>query len=564
MKDLKHIKLFEAFESIKLSRTVRFINKDSKSQFLSSLKEITSRIDFQMSQLSDDYFEYLPFGEAINKNFELRTPTQEECNYESEWIKGELCDAGRVKRTWGKGIRTITCPRCGGTGFKMSRPADPELTYIKFWFTKEGKYVNITGNDGRIRNQLVKHTNNGTNGTLSEFSKNINDYTILGDLSHRDARNAPTGTIIKFGTVVGMIYQSTSGGHTYVLQDSHEGGGPWVDFRRYARYSWDITSAGEMKNSKLLKLNGSKEDNIEKEEEDNIEDEGYEKGYSLNNILTARNLSIASSNDVASYIQSAHFAIILDFKALKSGEYKRSSLLSSERNDRRKGALALRKNEDIKSENIKRYIKLLVDKFNIKNGLQEMNKIIPRGLGSGNSIFFIIRYSNIDELDNVYQNIYKIIETGGKVKKDQIEYLQRYITDIYNRAGNNNKAINKNLQKFYTDILTYKGKISEEEYNNRILIIDKILLLGKDINEKLLKTNIETLSDMEVTLHKIKSLREIFYKLSPLSNLRYVIEYTVRDDNRNIAREFYGDVPEHQLTKILKQLDQFKEIVNKI
>ena len=61
MNNLKYIKLFEAFESIKLTKTLGFINKGSNAIFISQLKTIASKLDFPISKYSDDYFQYLPF-----------------------------------------------------------------------------------------------------------------------------------------------------------------------------------------------------------------------------------------------------------------------------------------------------------------------------------------------------------------------------------------------------------------------------------------------------------------------------------------------------------------------
>ena len=60
MKNLKYIKLFEAFESVKLSKTLGFISKDARGTFISQLKFLADRMDLPYSKYSDDYFQYLP------------------------------------------------------------------------------------------------------------------------------------------------------------------------------------------------------------------------------------------------------------------------------------------------------------------------------------------------------------------------------------------------------------------------------------------------------------------------------------------------------------------------
>jgi hypothetical protein len=68
MSKLQHIKLFEAFESIKLTKTLGYIkDKSDKNNFLDRLKRVCGSIDFPYSKLSDEFFEYLPFKKALDK-----------------------------------------------------------------------------------------------------------------------------------------------------------------------------------------------------------------------------------------------------------------------------------------------------------------------------------------------------------------------------------------------------------------------------------------------------------------------------------------------------------------
>lgn len=64
---MKHIKLFEAFKSQLLSKTLRYLSKKSKILFLNKVKSICDEIDFPYSELKDEYFEYLTFNKAFDK-----------------------------------------------------------------------------------------------------------------------------------------------------------------------------------------------------------------------------------------------------------------------------------------------------------------------------------------------------------------------------------------------------------------------------------------------------------------------------------------------------------------
>ena len=67
MKNLKYIKLFEAFDARTLNVTLKHIKgKDDKKNFLGQLKTICDKFDIPESKLSDDLFTYLP--SALNQN----------------------------------------------------------------------------------------------------------------------------------------------------------------------------------------------------------------------------------------------------------------------------------------------------------------------------------------------------------------------------------------------------------------------------------------------------------------------------------------------------------------
>ena len=55
---MKYIKLFEAFESSKLSKTLKFIkDEESKLEFIQSIRKVCDNIEFPVSKLKDEYFQ---------------------------------------------------------------------------------------------------------------------------------------------------------------------------------------------------------------------------------------------------------------------------------------------------------------------------------------------------------------------------------------------------------------------------------------------------------------------------------------------------------------------------
>lgn len=150
MKDLKYIKLFEAFESVKLSKTLAFIDKRSRRSFIDDIKSICNRLDFPVSKINDDLFEYLPFKKALEYHEDVKQvpcgATSESEFNSSVAIPGEKCENGKLKRTWGAGrVRVMTCPNCDGSGIE---PFKSKWKYVKFWFNVNKEYITKTATDG--------------------------------------------------------------------------------------------------------------------------------------------------------------------------------------------------------------------------------------------------------------------------------------------------------------------------------------------------------------------------------------------------------------------------------
>lgn len=85
---MKYLKVFEGFESLKLSKVFKYIKKESRSKFSVDLRNICK--DYPLSELSDDKFQYMKFTDAY-----------------------KLMDKDNRK-------------------------------YLKFWFSLDGSYIGIT------------------------------------------------------------------------------------------------------------------------------------------------------------------------------------------------------------------------------------------------------------------------------------------------------------------------------------------------------------------------------------------------------------------------------------
>ena len=100
---MKYLKLFEAFESKILSKTLKYLSKSSKSYFLDTIKKICDDLDFPYSQLKDDYFEYLSFAKAFDKVENNDKIYKFWLDTEGNLVKTSLTDGSEVR---GKGKLT--------------------------------------------------------------------------------------------------------------------------------------------------------------------------------------------------------------------------------------------------------------------------------------------------------------------------------------------------------------------------------------------------------------------------------------------------------------------------
>jgi hypothetical protein len=189
---MRYIKIYEAFTSKKLSKTLKWINSDSIDKFKQGLIRVSKKIDFPISDFTDDMFKYLPYDEALDY----------------------------------------------GTG---DNGTIGELKYVKFWFDSSGSFMGTTIIDGT------------TILTGLDFSRNVDDYIKSRKYESGDweeFKQLPNGTPLLYnyrGTEFVSLLVRADGEHgdnqIYLLQDHMSGARMrnWQDFRKYSRFSWVLT-----------------------------------------------------------------------------------------------------------------------------------------------------------------------------------------------------------------------------------------------------------------------------------------------------------------------------------
>jgi len=291
MKNLKHIKIFEAFESNKLSKTLGYMDSTrDKESFLDKIKRICNIIDFPYSELSDEYFDYLPFSSALKKADII---TDEPCGatsyqaYPEYAVDGAICSdtsQGKIKRKWGNQVRNVACPICNGTGVKPKK-GEPKL--VKFWFNKDGKYIETTCVDGIIRK-------GGSSFGDIPLPQNDNAYTNSGERETGGTyatrimliRTLQTGQYVRISINRNVMYAyiiNEGRGSVYAIQPNESGSSPnntnRREWQKIARNSWAVGS-GEFQWVQTVSLNNMDEDDAEPEADPYTWNTGLNFNYS--------------------------------------------------------------------------------------------------------------------------------------------------------------------------------------------------------------------------------------------------------------------------------------------
>lgn len=546
MKNLKHIQIFEAFESKILSKTLGYIETNDRNTFMDKLKRLCKSIDFPLSKMSDEYFEYLPFKSAISRAA-MTGDEPCEATSKSEFpeyaVAGEKCTNGKIKRTWGARTRDVVCPVCGGSGVKPKRS---EVKLVKFWFTAEGKYVANTLVDGIIR------AGRGTGG--SRFSTNLSDYTVGRSISHSNLSELRGGEMasMTIGSDEIIAYIFKEGNRYYAIQNSKSGSTPGSNaWKNYGRYSWAL-GAGEFSNCKLLT---PKVKTKEVEEVDPYTwNTGIDFGYG--------GIRANTSQDVKTQIKDAHFAIVFDFGKLRKSEFETTQDTKASREERKEGSKLdpNQSDEEIKKKNIERYVNLLSQKLDISADIANCNRLVSRSLGHKGALYVV--YGS-----NIYSNLGSIIDyyirfmsaTTDRDKKNYAEEISDRTNDLF-KSGMKRAALSEEIIK------NIKARLKSNNKDEKYLeMLDLTQKLSDTIYNNLKNFQINDIEDLEIVTQKISSIRNILksdrYGLSRYFS--YFVEY-VASGREDRAYSYLTDNYYTDANEILEKLPRMITIISKI
>lgn len=486
MKNKKHILLFEAFAANTLSKTIAFLDKEvgkqQRVEFLNNFKSFMDGYDVPLDKIDDSCFDYLGKKDAL-----------------------DLRNTEQVQNTDG-----IYC--------------------FKFWFSTDKGYLGYTYTGNIIKKKSEERRRS------SDSKLKFEDLEAVG-VTSGTILTLPNVKDVKTGDKIFGIFSDdvrdefkpatifVCDGKVFAVQEGSGGSTPDCnrdDWRQYGRETWYVGfKDGRMGQDhyKLCKyIDDGSELNIDGVKKDStpLLKATDPMGFNLPmRDKLVRSWSESYNSIGEDGIKTSDFAIILYYDKLKELDLKSPSKVRSEREESRKDAYALLKNEKIKRANIARYMDKICDGL----GLNYNNELNPRNLQklvlkilNGDLAILNIGYrssnTKIQRLINDIAYLMDEYKTSTKPlsgrQKERVE--ERYhtlisrIKDYYNDTSHSgdrerSKKLIKRLEK--------EGKTEELE------IFKKILNIGSYISTSSLKDPINTVDDLRLMEIKIATIYNV-------------------------------------------------------
>lgn len=550
MKQLKYIKLFEAFESVRLTKTLGYIDTKSRERFIDYLKRLCKKSEFPISQLSDEMFQYLPYNKALKVSVDkedkpCQATSKSEFNRQHA-IEGEKCEGGRIKRLWGGRPRAVECPNCKGSGIE---PVKEDIKLVKFWFSKDGSLINTTGCDGSVKDSPKM----GSFEPGEVITSNSRDMPRLQSIPHLTKVALRTGR--RDSEVQAILYKGR--GEIFCIQDRYEGGTPsGNDWQKYGRFSWNV-SGGDFISITVLNKVG---DTDEKSEE--IDPLNY--NFALN--FGWSGIGLDKWQDVENLIKDAHFALVFDWSKVKSGDFKKVPEIRSEREELKSGSRLTVKDEDIRRENIDRYMKKIAEKSDLVKDISNVKSVVNRILGGQNSIFMIVGHSSYErKFTSLIVRYLEVLRYKEKYSEesDELKYvignLKSTIQSLYESVSSDVNDVRKCLDYCTTELKKRDGS----EY---LELIKELQEVSQMMNQKIMSLPFDCIEDLEIVKSKVTFFRSLFIPDTyGLDNLRYFIDDALNGREKRSLERLVNEwrLSGENLEKTKKGLQTIKKIISR-
>jgi hypothetical protein len=494
-------------------------------------------------------FQYLPYNKALKVSVDkedkpCQATSKSEFNRQHA-IEGEKCEGGRIKRLWGGRPRAVECPNCKGSGIE---PVKEDIKLVKFWFSKDGSLINTTGCDGSVKDSPNMSGSFESGEVITTHSTSRQKLQLVPHLTKVALKTGRRESVVQ-----AILYKQRS--EIFCIQDRYEGGTPsGNDWRKYGRFSWNV-SGGDFDTITIL----NKIDTGEKEEKE-INPLNY--NYALN--FSWGGIGLDKWQDVENLIKDAHFALVFDWSKVKSGNFKKVPEIRSEREELKSGSRLTVKDEDIRRENIDRYMRKIAEKSDLVKDIANVKSVVNRMLGGQNSIYIIVGHGSYERkfssLIVRYLEVLNYKERYGEESHELnyvISNLKSTIKSSYESVSGDNNDIRKCLDYCVSEL----KKGGKSEY---LELIKELQEVSQMMNQKIMSLPFDCIEDLEIVKSKVNFFRNLFTTDTyGLDNLRYFIDDALNGrEKRSLDRlvnewRLTGD----NLEKTKKGLQTVKKII---
>lgn len=536
---MKYLKLYEAFKSKGISQTLKFINdkvsKTSADNFLNSLKELMSVVNYPIDKISDSDIKYLNAAKALD-------------------IKCEK----EIKNNYG-------------------------VFVIKYWFSIEKGFLGFTAT-GDKEEDIDKDDHDGKR-KAELFSESDLDY-IKNNIEKNgeiwpvtEYRELKTGDIVigKFdsnlrGIAMAKIFiDEGSNRRTFAIQSVSAGSTPddnsWTRYTQFGDLSWWLYDTGQMggdhkqlhywrESDEELHYIESPVKNEVEEQKERIKNP-LEWNLPLNNrfVMSAWNrtsFSIGSKDD----LKSADFALVLYFDDLINSDFDTTVDTKGKRLVQKVGATSLMSDSQIKKMNIQRYIQKLSANLNISDTeFSDLNKIVSKYLPQEFSYFSIyMQRPNWNDISNFTDILYKLIS-----EEDDKEYYIERVKTLY-------KSLTTN---YYEYLLSYQDAKTHIKGNSNLKkIFDELFKLGNAITKHFTKMEINSIDDLWLVNRRIESLynymRQSRNQLSGIVREVGINGFRYPSEIERYFKEYENEYLDRIYKEDLERIDRIQKILTSL
>lgn len=490
--NLKHLFLFEAFSSKAVSKTISYIQKSlgkkEATRFINSLKKIKDIYDYPIDRLSDEFMDYMSAKDAIK----------------------------------------IKAPE----GFKSTNPWG--LYCLTFWFSMEKGYLGYTGTgEYTTTYKGVSRKNIPFDRNEIEIIKNksgISKGKLIPVTNYKDLKHLDK-VVGYFCSSIDTDYLDFATiwlGHDqiyYAIQNVSSGNRPpgsMQEWQRYGRNSWGMGSFKYPSSDhlKLHKYVESDEDLHVESPQEVDEPRDYILPVRSNGRLSDWNGSYNSCDD--NIIDNADFAIVLYIDDImnpdKAEFYERPSDIRSKRMSSKEGATKFLTDDEIRQQNIERYISKMLQDYGINKSeikLGNVNSLILKCIGP--NPLLSCRRGHINDISRFSDKLYRMMRCISEgYSKSEIESfysnLVDIMEDIHNKFINRTKNYKETIDIVKNELnqIVNDSDSSESEVrdaNRALNIIDMIEKTGQKIYNNIQSQRVDTLEDIKILYYKLDSIR---------------------------------------------------------